>query len=219
MSGPPSVPAVQQEPPHALATTLGSRLAWLALLLVVQALYFPINRIVRGGVVLATPWDALVPFWPIWAIPYLLSLPWWLGCSVFAAWKMRASLYRAFVVGSIATLLTSYLVYLVYPTYVERPALVGDSWQVQLVRFIYRHDRVHNAFPSGHTYTTMLIVFFWWNWRPRLRWLLAGTAVVIVLSTLFIGQHNLPDPIGGVAWAWAGYRFGRWWAVGRPRTV
>ncbi len=36
-------------------------------------------------------------------------------------------------------------------------------------------------------------------------------AIVVTLSTLFTGQHNLPDPIGGIIWAFAGYRFGWWW--------
>jgi len=193
------------------AMTLRVRLAWLATLFIVQLLYFPINRTVQGGVVLVTQWDAFVPLWPIWAIPYLLSIVWWAGCFIWAAWKMDAPLYRAFVMGTIAVMLTSYVVYLLYPTYVHRPALEGDSWQIELVRFIYNNDRLNNAFPSGHTCTTMLIVLFWWHWRRWLRWLWIGIAVIILLSALFTRQHNLPDLIGGIVWAWMGYRFGLWW--------
>jgi len=195
--------------------TLRVRLAWLVILFMVQLLYFPINRTVQGGVVLATPWDASIPLWPIWAIPYLLSLFWWVGCFAWAAWKMDDTLYRAFVIGAIAVMLTSYVLYLLYPTYVQRPVLEGGNWQVELVRFIYENDRSNNAFPSGHTYTTVLIVLFWWHWRPRLRWLWAGIAVIILLSTLFTGQHNLPDLIGGIVWSWMGYRFGLWWMARR----
>jgi membrane-associated phospholipid phosphatase len=176
-------------------------------------LYFPINRSVTGGVVLATRWDPLVPFWPIWAVPYALSLLWWAGCFVWATWAMDTDRFRALAVGTIATMLTSYAVYLIYPTYVQRPALTGDGLPIDLLRFIYANDRVNNAFPSGHTYTTTLIVLFWWDWQPRLRWLWVGIALVVVLSTLFTGQHNLPDPVGGAIWAWAGYRFGMWYAA------
>jgi membrane-associated phospholipid phosphatase len=193
--------------------TWQARLVWLVTLFGVQLLYAPINRTMQGGVILDTPWDAYVPFWPIWAVPYLLSLVWWAGCFVWAAWKMDGALYRAFVAATIAMMLTSYVVYILFPTYVQRPALEGSSWPIELVRYIYSNDRLHNAFPSGHTYTTMLILFFWWRWRPKLRWLWVGFAVVIILSTLFTGQHNLPDPIGGIVWAWAGYRFGLWWAT------
>ncbi len=199
------------------AMTLRIRLAWLVILFMVQLLYFPINRTVQGGVVLATPWDASIPLWPIWAIPYLLSLFWWVGCFTWAAWKMDDTLYRAFVIGAIAVMLTSYVLYLLYPTYVQRPVLEGSNWQVDLMRLIYENDRLNNAFPSGHTYNTMLVVLFWWHWRPRLRWLWAGIAVIILLSTLFTRQHNLPDLIGGIVWAWMGYRFGLWWVTRRVK--
>jgi membrane-associated phospholipid phosphatase len=193
--------------------TRRARLTWLVAIFIVQLIYFPINRTVQGGVILATPWDTYIPFWPIWAIPYLLSLCWWTASFVWAAWKMDTVHYRAFAISMIAVMLTSYVFYILYPTYVQRPELKGDNWQTALIRFIYANDRLNNAFPSGHTYITMLIVFFWWNWRPQLRWLWVAMAIIVILSTLFTGQHNLPDPIGGIVWAWAGYRFGLWWTT------
>jgi hypothetical protein len=195
------------------ALTPRTRLVWLLLLFVVQFLYIPINRLVSGGGILDTPWDAYIPFWPIWVVPYLLSLLWWAACFIWAAWKMPDALYRAFIAAIVAVMLSSYVVYVVFPTYVERPVLNGHSWETELVRLVYRNDRLHNAFPSGHAYNTMLIVFFWWNWKRRLRWLWVGFAGIIILSTLFTAQHNLPDPIGGIVWAYLGYRFGIWWAA------
>jgi len=193
------------------ALTPNSRLAWLILLFAVQLLYVPINRTIRGGVILSLPWDVHVPFWPSWAVPYLLSILWWMASFIWAAWKMEDTRYQAFVAAAIAVMLTAYGVYILYPTYVQRPVLVGHSWQIELVRSIYNNDHLNNAFPSGHTYTTMLITLFWWDWHPKLRWLWAAIVVVIILSTLFTGQHNLLDPIGGIVWAYAGYRFGWWW--------
>jgi hypothetical protein len=32
--------------------------------------------------------------------------------------------------------------------------------------------------------------------------------VIVILATLFTHQHYLPDPIGGLALAWFGYRIG-----------
>jgi membrane-associated phospholipid phosphatase len=187
------------------------RLASLIVLAVVALLYIPINRTVQGGVILALPWDAHVPFWPIWAVPYLLSILWWIASFIWAAWKMDDARFRALVVAALAVMLTAYAVFVLYPTYVLRPVVVGHSWQAELVRSIYSNDRLNNAFPSAHVYTTVLIALFWWDWRPRLRWLWAAIAVVVILSTQFTGQHNLLDPIGGIVWAYAGYRFGWWW--------
>lgn len=194
------------------------RIPWLLAIIVVELIYIPINRTMKGGVILQIPLDAYVPLWPIWAVPYLLSIAWWQVSFLWATWKMEEKRFRAFAIGTIAVMLTSYVLYIVYPTYVERPAVEGTGWTADLIRHIYRNDRLHNAFPSGHTYSTMLIVFFWWNWKPRLRWLWVAAGVIVILSTLFTGQHNLPDPVGGALWAWAGYRFGTWWVNRRARA-
>jgi len=187
---------------------LRNRLLWLGSIIVIQLLYFPINRTVQGGVVLKTPLDAYIPLWPIWAVPYLLSIAWWIACFLWATWRMEEDLYRAFALGIIVVMLVSYFIYILYPTYIERPSLENGNWATALLRFVYSHDRVYNAFPSGHTYTTFLICLFWWRWRPRQRWLWGGITLIVLLSTLFTRQHNLPDLLGGALLAWAGYRFG-----------
>jgi hypothetical protein len=38
---------------------------------------------------------------------------------------------------------------------------------------------------------------------------------MVALATLFTHQHYLPDPIGGLALAWFGYRIGLWCVVDR----
>jgi signal transduction histidine kinase/membrane-associated phospholipid phosphatase/ActR/RegA family two-component response regulator len=196
--------------------TLKRRFFWLVALFLVQALYIPINRNMTGGVVLFIRLDNFVPLWPIWVLPYLLILLFWAACFVWAAFKMEDRLYRAFVAGMLFTFLTSYVVYIVFPTYVIRPTVEGADWASNLIRNIYANDRLYNAFPSGHTYTTLLIVFFWWKWKPKLRWLWVTTGAIVVISTLFTGQHHVLDLFGGILWAWFGYRFGLWWSQQEP---
>lgn len=197
----------------------GNRLRWLLLLFAVQLLYFPINRTVTGGIVLDTPWDVWFPLWTIWVIPYLLSLVWWTGCLIWATWKMEPATYRAFVVSFVAVMLISYIIYIVYPTYVIRPPLQGNDLLTEAMRLLYANDQVNNAFPSGHTYNTVLIALFWWRWYPQQRWLWLAITIIILLSTLFTRQHNLPDLVGGVVLAWLGYRLGLWWANRQSRGV
>ena len=190
------------------------RIFWFVILLVVQSLYFPINKYVHGGVIIAKPWDSYIPLWSIWAVPYLLSLFWWLGSFIWAVAKMDDELYIALVVAIIFAMLTSYVIYLFYPTYIERPLLKeGEGWSVDLIRFIYSRDRSYNVFPSGHTYTSVLIALFWVRWYPEKRWLWIIIALVVLLSTLFTGQHYFADVISGTLLAWAGYRFGLWYAA------
>ena len=194
-----------------------TRLVWLLVLWLLQLLYFPINRIVEGGVILDTTWDAFFPLWPIWVIPYLLSLVWWAVCYIWAGWKMDDDLFRAFVASFIVVMLASYVVYIFFPTYVIRPVIAGDDWLSRIVANLYANDRVNNAFPSGHTYNSVLIALFWSRWYPRQWWLWWSITVVVLLSTLFTRQHNLLDLAGGIVFAWLGYRFGLWWVTRRAR--
>jgi membrane-associated phospholipid phosphatase len=78
------------------------------------------------------------------------------------------------------------------------------------LNWIYATDHMYNAFPSGHVYITTLIALFWSRWFPKWRWLWIATVIVVVFATLFTHQHYLPDPIGGLALAWFGYRIGLW---------
>jgi membrane-associated phospholipid phosphatase len=132
---------------------------------------------------------------------------------------MEDRLFRAFVIGTVAVMLSSYLVYIFYPTYVVRPQVGQEGFLYDLLRYVYGNDRDNNAFPSGHTYTTVLIALFWWRWKPRLWWLWVTIAVIIVLSTLFTAQHHSPDPLGGILWAFGGYYLGMWWVKRRDREA
>ena len=190
-----------------------NRFIGLIAIFCLQLAYFPLNRLLDGGYLLRMPWDDLVPFWPAWSIPYLLSIFWWSACFLWAALKMDMPIYKTLIVSTVFMLLSSYTVYILFPTYVERPNVESVGWQFDLIRYIFANDHVNNAFPSGHTYNTMLITLFWWNWHPSLRWLWVLISIIIILSTLFTGQHNLVDPLGGILWASLSFQFGKWWVA------
>jgi len=171
------------------------RVGILIFLIALQLLYFPINQNVQGGVSTYLPIDAKITLSPIWAIPYLLSILWWVGALVWASSKME---YMRFVHFSLCLSLTisiSYIVYLLFPTYVIRPKIVEQDFLSKLVLFIYGNDRPYNALPSGHTYTTLIISIFWFYWLPKQRYLWIAIAFVVILSTLFTKQHAILDLI------------------------
>ena len=184
-------------------------------IILVQLLYIPINRLITGGIILGIRWDAYVPFWPIFSIPYLMSILWWSICFLWAVLKMEDRRLLAFVIGILFMMITSYIVYIAFPTYVERPDVNGRGFQFEIIRYIYNNDRLNNAFPSGHTYFTVFIVLSWWKWKPRLRWIWLSFGALVIVSTLFTGQHNLLDPIGGIIWAAGSYGLGWYWAKRR----
>ena len=149
-----------------------------------------------------------MPLWPAWVAPYLLCLPFWFASIAWFAWKMDGRLFRSFTVAALFVLLSATTIYILFPTYVERPVFPNENWADRLLGWVYQNDRVYNAFPSGHVYLTTLICLFFNNWIPGRPWFWTGLVSVVVLSTLFTHQHYLLDPVGGVALAWIGHRFG-----------
>lgn len=173
------------------------------------ALYFPINRMVSGGIEARLVIDNLIPLWPVWAVPYILVILWWIAAPVWATVKMDKDLYKTMVIAALVMTLSSYVVYILYPTYVVRPELTGDGWAMDLMRLIYGNDRSYNALPSGHTYNTTLFAIFWWHWQPHLRLLWVATVLLVIPATLFTHQHNVLDPIFGIMWAFSAYAIAR----------
>jgi membrane-associated phospholipid phosphatase len=181
------------------------RIPILLIPLCIQLLYVPLNHYLRGGIMPVTPFDDLIPLWPIWGLPYLLALPMWIGAFLWAGAKMPDDLFKAFVLAASSVMSFAMLVFLVFPTYVQRPLVVGQGFGVDLIKFIYSHDGIYNALPSGHVYITTLLMLFWSRWLPRFRFLWIPVWVVILLSTLFTRQHYLLDVASGAALAAVGY--------------
>ncbi|HJR82082.1 MAG TPA: phosphatase PAP2 family protein [Anaerolineales bacterium] len=186
------------------------RLIWCALLFGIQALYFPLNRFLQGGMEFKTALDDYVPLWPIWVIPYGLICIWWIVAHLWAAWRMEERLYESFFIASAFASVAALTIYTIFPTYVIRPEVSANDWTSQLLNWIYTNDYDYNAFPSGHVYITTLIALFWSLWFPKWRWLWIATVILVAFATLFTHQHYLPDPVGGLALAWFSYRIGLW---------
>jgi membrane-associated phospholipid phosphatase len=191
------------------------RLILCAIVFGIQALYFPLNHFMQGGREFKTAFDASIPLWPIWVVPYILICGWWVIACVWAVWRMEERLYEAFFIASAFVSVSAMTIFTLFPTYVVRSALPVGNWSTQMLNLIYSNDYAYNAFPSGHVYVTTLIALFWSRWFPKWRWLWMSTVVLIVLATLFTHQHYLPDPIGGLALAWFGYRIGLWCVADR----
>ncbi|MDW8072398.1 MAG: hypothetical protein RMK79_13135 [Anaerolineae bacterium] len=75
---------------------LRQRVFIIAVLLGLSLCYLPLNRLMSGGTTVEIWLDRLVPFWPIWIVPYLLAIAWWIVAGVWAFWSMRDALYLAF---------------------------------------------------------------------------------------------------------------------------
>lgn len=206
-----------------LARLLRHRLALLALLLFLELQFFTINmlnaqlRQPNDGWELkfAAVDDHLTPE-GLWLIPYFTGFALSALVPLWAAYHMPIKLYRQFLLAMISAAVFSYVIYIVFPTYVTKPApdeVPGAGFFAQFLRSTYEADAAastHNAFPSQHVFYALLNMCFMILYRPRPRvfWLWVTLGTLITASTLLTLRHNAPDLVGGYAMAVGAYYLG-----------
>ncbi len=186
------------------------RLFWMACPIVVQSFYFPLNRLLSGGVAPQLPLDAGIPLWPAWVVVYAAVTVWWYTAYLWAGWKMEERLLRSFVAGVVFILLISQVIFFTFPTYVVRPHLGSTGFWEFWLGMIYSNDRPYNAFPSLHVSITFIISLFWGIWFPRSRWLQILVLALVICSTVFTKQHYWLDLVGGLGMGIAGSLVSLW---------
>ena len=124
----------------------------------------------------------------------------------------------------LTSLLLSYVGYLVVPAvgphhfYESRPAVL-DGWIVggPLHRTMSALElRMPDAFPSGHTLMSLVLVFLAWTHASRRTlWIVAPTAVGCILATMALRYHYVVD----VAASFALFPAALWLALRLHRSV
>lgn len=184
---------------------------WVLALIVFGAnvIYLITNRLLKGGVIPRITLDAHIPLWPIWTIPYLLLLPYWLVMLVLMTMKMDEQRFRRIILAALISQYISVAIFILFPTYIERPILDPADSSQALVAYLYSMDHVNNALPSMHMSLTTLIALGCWGWLPKLRWFWAATIPITIASTLFTKQHYVLDLVAGIVLASAAYLLAR----------
>lgn len=183
-----------------LWTSFAGRLALLFLYLAVLSLYPGLNFPWKTVHSVALPIDAHIPLVPVFVIPYLFFFFPWAGALLLWSLKKKPAVFGRLIFALILGTAISYALYLLYQTAVFRPVPAGQDVFSTLVRWIYQSDARYNAFPSTHTVTTTILLLATWPLlRTRVHKSVAIlVAVSILLSTLFIRQHNIADVVLGV---------------------
>ena len=164
-------------------------------------LYIPVNRLISGGYNLKTDIDNYIPLLPIFVIPYLFGLIFW----IFTIYKINLSkeekLIKEFNLMIILASIVSVTIYILIPTFVTRPVVIGTDIFSEILRFIYSNDQVYNAAPSGHTFYTILCFVGLNRLLPERRYLWGILSVLIIISTVLTKQHNFLDIVIGSIFA------------------
>lgn len=155
----------------------------------------------------------------------VLGRPWWLtdaaslayvgyylmpvaiGVALRSAGRRRD--FESFVFVVVATFFVSYLCYFAMPALgprvpaaLETQALGGGAASAA-VRWFLRSVETNqlDAFPSGHTAVSLVVVACGWRLLPRWRVPLVGLLAGIVFATVYLSLHYVVDLVAGVALA------------------
>jgi membrane-associated phospholipid phosphatase len=180
----------------------------LGLAAIVVSLFYDALNHGPSVLFLRTPLDELIPVVGPFVIPYVSLRPFiYLSAVLFLLF--RARIYRSAAVSMIVVLAVSYAFYALAQPYIDRPAIAGDDLFARMIRDVYASDQPYNDFPSLHASLSTIFAIHWVRVDRRLGLPIAVWATLIVLSTVFVKQHYVPDVVAGVLLA----AVTSWWSL------
>lgn len=149
---------------------------------------------------LRTPLDDVIPIVGPFVVPYVSLRPFiYTSAALFLVF--RARIYRSAALAMIVTFAVSYACYVFLQSYMERPEITGGDVFSGMIRDVYAGDEPYNDFPSLHASLSTLFAIHWWRVDRRVGVVTGIWAALIVVSTVFVKQHYVPDVVAGVALA------------------
>ncbi len=146
------------------------------------------------------PLDRMIPVIPDWSMVYLPLYAFLIILPVLVV-RQKKHIDRT-VYAYISLWVTSYIVFMIYPTVLPRPEKLDikgpGPW---LLAQIWYSDAPFNCFPSIHVGHSFISAFTCLKLHRKTGIALIGAACLVALSTLFTKQHYVMDVIGGTALA------------------
>lgn len=145
--------------------------------------------------------DKLIPFISQFIFFYIL---WYIFLFLipYIFYKKNKDTYYKYITSFFISILVCGIIYFFFPTFVNRPEIIDNSFSNTLTKIIYSIDNPPvNCLPSGHC----LLCFYFIiglseikNIKPIYRALIFISSILIILSTLFIKQHVIYDVISAL---------------------
>lgn len=149
---------------------------------------------------LALPLDARIPFRTGWIAIYILAYLQWVVGFIVIARESRAHCNRVLMGELIAKFICG-VIFILFPTRIERPAVEGGGFIAWLMRLVYAGDLPGNLFPSIHCLESWICFRGAIGMKRVPRWYAPAMLVLTLLvfaSTLLVKQHVLVDIPAGV---------------------
>ena len=189
-----------------------------------NSLVYSAGRLISAGSYhhnLSSGLDDIIPF-----IPWTILIYW--GCVVF--WGINyylGILYdrsggRGFITAHFIGETICFILFVLFPTTMERPVIADAKGLLSIVELTYRFDSADNLLPSIHCFVSFLCWIGVRGKREIPKWYRAVSfiiAALVCISTLTVKQHVIIDVISGVLLAELSYFVSSRMIRGRGYTI
>lgn len=145
-----------------------------------------------------TPLDKYIPTIPIFVIPYLFAAFIYTLFPLFLYFNLGWDETKPFLITSVIANMIAFSVYYFWNTSVIREPIVGNGILTDILRWIHMNDRPSAAFPSGHVYMSVVTGYFCWIFFPASKPYVLTIVPLVLIATVVLKQHYLPDILGGL---------------------
>ena len=129
----------------------------------------------------------------------------WINCMIIVCRQKTELVYRiasAIMIGSIIGFLT----YIIYPTAIHRPEIIGNTLFDNFLKFIYSVDTVVCACPSFHCFCSTIVILALYKCegiKSSTIYMNIVVSILVYVSTLLTKQHVIIDVPFGILLAFA----------------
>jgi len=171
------------------------------LIIPLVSMFYPILNRYRGNLnIVKLPIDDMIPFSKFFILPYVSWYPFVAAFLIILCFIDKEKYFKLLISLTLG-MLTCYVIYYFYPTYVERPFIQGRDLFSNLVLWIYRRDNPYNCWPSIHVLNSFLVVIYITESvkvNKFAKIICAIIATLIILATMFLKQHYFSDVIAAM---------------------
>lgn len=174
----------------------------LILALSINTIVYTVSKIITNNFVhfdISTSIDNKIPFVKEFIIIYILWYVWLIVGYLVVAKSDKSKYYEMIMADIIAKIICLFC-FLIIPTTMVRPDIVGDDLCNFIVKFIYWIDEPVNLFPSIHCLESWIIfrVTNSLNLPKGYKIFSFIFAILVFASVVFVKQHVFIDIIGGI---------------------
>ncbi len=169
----------------------------IAIIIAGASVYFVTKLLTDGGhhYDISLPIDHKIPFISAFIIIYILSYVQWVVGYLSVAREEENFALRVISAEIIAKIICL-AIFLLLPTAMARPEILGNDIFGKLTKLIYTIDTPTNLFPSIHCLESWIIFRTSFGLKKIGRWIVpvyAIFAVLVFITVLFVRQHLILD--------------------------